>query len=120
MTKIIWTILIGLAFLIEADFLTGYRGWGVNFAFPTAILLWDIALVILMLFINHRNWQSYMIDELTSLVLCGIMVVLMLLDIITFPYYAIGVCVVSVLIFVGTVILGDRRAREELMRRFHW
>lgn len=120
MAKIIWTILIGLAFLIEADFLTGYRGWGVNFAFPTAILLWDIALVILMLFINHRNWQSYMIDELTSLVLCGIMVVLMLLDIITFPYYAIGVCVVSVLIFVGTVILGDRRAREELMRRFHW
>ena len=36
MTKIIWTILIALAFLIEADFLTGYHGWGVNFAFPTA------------------------------------------------------------------------------------
>ncbi len=119
MTKIIWTILIGLAFLIEADFLTGYHGWGVNFAFPTAILLWNIALILLMLFINRRNWQSYLIDQLTALVLCGIMLFLMWIDIITFPYYALGVIVFTVFMFLGTVIIGDRRAREELKRRFH-
>ena len=120
MTKIIWTILIALAFLIEADFLTGYHGWGVNFAFPTAILVWDIALIILMLFINRRNWQSYIIDQLTALVLCGIMLLLMLFDIITFPYYAMGVQAFTVLMFLGTVIIGDRGARDELKRRFHW
>ena len=120
MAKIIWTILIGLAFLIEADILTGYHGWGVNFGFPTAVLLWDIALIILMLFVNRRNWQSYLIDQLTALVLCGIMFVLMWLDIITFPYYANAVQVFTVLMFVGTVIIGDRRARDELKRRFHW
>ena len=120
MAKIIWTILIGLAFLIEADILTGYHGWGVNFGFPTAVLLWDIALIILMLFVNKRNWQSYLIDQLTALVLCGIMFVLMWLDIITFPYYANAVQGFTVLMFVGTVIIGDRRARDELKRRFHW
>ena len=120
MTKIIWTILIGLVFLIEADVLTGYHGWGVNFAFPTAILLWDIALIILMLFINRRNWQSYIIDQLTALVLCGIMLLLMLVGIITVPHYAIGVQVFTILMFLGTLIIGDRGAREELKRRFHW
>lgn len=120
MAKIIWTILIGLAFLIEADILTGYHGWGVNFGFPTAVLLWDIALIILMLFVNRRNWQSYLIDQLTALVLCGIMFVLMWLDIITFPYYANAVQAFTVLMFSGTVIIGDRRARDELKRRFHW
>ena len=120
MAKIVWTILIGLAFLIEADFLTGYHGWGVNFAFPTAVFLWDIAIILLMLFINRRNWQSYMIDQMNALVLCGVMLVLMWMEIITFPWYALVVCAVTVFLFLGTVIIGDRRAREELKRRFHW
>lgn len=120
MAKIIWTIIIGMGFLIEADILNGNRGWGVNFAIPTAVLLWDIALIILMLFINRRSWHSYLIDQLTALVACGVMLILMLLDIITFPYYAFGVQVFTVLMFLGTVIIGDRKASEELKRRFHW
>ena len=119
MAKLIWTIIIGLVFLIEADFLTGYHGWGVNFAMPTAILLWDIALILLMLFINRRSWHSYMIDQLTALVACSVMVLLMWMKIITFPYYAMGVVIFTILMFVGTVIIGDSKAREELKRRFH-
>ena len=119
MTKLLWSIIIGLVFLIEADVLTGYHGWGMNFALPTAVALWDIAIVILMLFINRRNWQSYIIDQLTALVACGVMLLLMLINIITFPYYAIGVILFTVFIFLGTVIIGDRKAWAELKRRFH-
>lgn len=117
--KIIWTILIGLVFLIELDVLTGYHGWGVNFAMPTAILLLDIALLILMLCINRRNWQSYLIDQVLSLLACVVMQILIWMDIITFPYYAYGVQLFTLLMFAGTMIIGDRRAREELRRRFH-
>ena len=120
MAKIIWTIIIGMAVLIEADFLTGNHGWGMNFVMPSAVLLWDIALVLLMLFINRRNWQSYIIDQITALEACVVMLVLMLMDVITFPYYAMGVQLFTVLLFLGTMILGDRKAREELKRRFHW
>lgn len=119
MAKLIWTIVIGLAFLIEADLLTGYHGWGVNFAMPTAVLLWDIALILLMLFINRRNWQSYLIDQITALLACGVMLILMWTDVITFPYYAFGVQVFTILMFLGTVIMGDKKAIEELKRRFH-
>lgn len=117
--KIVWTIIIGMAVLIEADMLTGNHGWGVNFAVPTAILLWDMALLILMLFINRKHWYSYIIDQLAALLACGAVLVLMLLDIITFPHYATGVMVFTLLMFVGTIIIGDCKAREELKRRFH-
>ena len=120
MTKLLWSILIGLAFLIGADYLTNYHGWGFNFALPTAILIWDVSLFVLMLFINHRNWQSYMIDQLTALVACGVTMLLVLLKVITFPYYAMGVTLITVLFFIGTVIIGDRKARAELKRRFHF
>ena len=120
MAKIIWSILIGLAFLIEADYLTGYRGWSLNFAVPTAVLLWDLALFLLMLFINRRNWQSYIVDQLNALVMCAAMILFMWMDIITFPYYAIAACLVTAFLFLGTMILGDMKAREELKRRFHW
>ena len=120
MAKIVWTILIGLVFLIEADFMTGYHGWGVNFALPTAVLLWDIAIMLLMIFINRRNWQSYMIDQMNALAMCAVMLVLMWMEILTFPYYALVVCAITIFLFLGTVIIGDRRAREELKRRFHW
>lgn len=119
MAKIVWTIIIGMAFLIEADLLTGNHGWGVNFAMPTALLLWDIAIIILMLFINRRSWHSYIMDQLTALLASGVILVLMWLDIITFPYYAFGVQVFTILMFVGTIIIGDHKAREELKRRFH-
>ena len=119
MAKIVWPIIIGMAFLIEADLLTGNHGWGVNFAIPTAIMLWDIALLILMLIINRIHWYSYINDQITALVACGVVLILMLMDIITFPYYAICVMVFTVLMFAGTVIIGDYQAREELKRRFH-
>ena len=119
MTKILWTIFIGLAFLIEADYLTGYRGWGVNYAFPTAVILFDIAILLLMLFINRRNWQSYIIDQIGALTISAVMLFLIWIDVITFPYYAIAAAMLSVFIFLGTIIIGDHKAREELKRRFH-
>ncbi len=119
MTKILWTLIIGVVFLIEADFLTGYRGWAVNFALPIGVILWDLALVLLMLFINKRNWQSYIIDQLFILVICCLMVFLMAIKIITFPYVTMAAVIASGFLFLGTMIMGDRRAREELKRRFH-
>lgn len=118
LTKIVWTILIALVFLIEADILTGYHGWGVNFAFPTAVIALDIGILILML-VNKRNWQSYIIVQVGALLLSGVMLVLMWIGVITSPYYAIVAQIFSLLIFLGTMIIGDKRARTELWRRFH-
>ena len=78
----------------------------------------DLALFILIL-VNRRNWQSYMMSELLTILLSIVPVVLLQMRIIHFPYLAWGSLGVSVFLFLGTLILGDQRARTELKRRFH-
>ena len=116
--KIISTIFLAFAILLEVDWLTGYHGWALNFAFPIAIICLDIGILILM-FINRRNWQSYIIVELGALVLGVVAVILIFTEVITFPYLAAVAAALALFVFLGTVIIGDQKAREELKRRFH-
>lgn len=116
--KIISAIFLLLAILFEVDWLTGYHGWAMNFAFPTAIISLDIGILILML-VNRKNWQSYIMVQIGALILSAIAVVLIVMEMITFPYLAIAASGFSLFIFLGTVIIGDRTARTELKRRFH-
>ena len=116
--KIIIAIFLALAVLLEVDWLTGAHGWGVDFVFPVAIICMDIAILILML-INRRNWQSYLIVQIGVMVFGGVALILVLTDVITFPYLAIIAAGISLFVFLGTVIIGDQKARTELKRRFH-
>ena len=104
--------------LLGIDYLTGYRRWALDYVFPGGIIAIDLALFILIL-INRRNWQSYMMSELQTILLSIVPVVLLQMRIIHFPYLACGSLGVSVFLFLGTLILGDPRARTELKRRFH-
>ena len=111
--RIIVGILGFLLFDILADRITGYAGWSVNYMFPTAILLANLAVLLLML-INRRNWQSYLLFQL-GVVLFGLAGVLFLfLRWITSPVLSEIACSISILVFLGMVILGGRTARSEL------
>lgn len=104
--------------LVGIDFLTGYKGWSVNFIYPSGIILLDAGILILMA-VNRRNWQSYMMLQLLTIVLGVAAVILAAAGIIDFPYLAVAAFAISVFIFLGTVIIGEKRARTELKRRFH-
>ena len=56
--------------IILIDTFLGFSGWSVSYVLPAAIILLDLALAILML-INRRNWQSYLILQV-AMVLVGI------------------------------------------------
>ncbi len=116
--KIFVLSLIGILSAVAIDFLLGYNGWSVNYALPGVIILLDIGIIILMN-INKRNWQSYIMFQILMLLVSGAMVVLYWFGIVTVPH-VVGVAVLmSVFLFLGTLIIGDRRARVELYRRFH-
>ena len=118
-SKIITLTILAVLSAIAMDIISGFHGWSVDYVLPAGIVIVDVVILCLMYF-NRRNWQSYIIDQLTALVACGVMLILMLFNVITFPYYAIGVQLFTVLLFAGTMIIGDRKARQELIRRFHW
>lgn len=117
-SKAIVLILIGVLMVVAIDFVVGYQGWSVNYAIPAGIFLMDAGIVFLMIF-NRRNWQSYMMWQIFN-VLCSIIpLVFDLVGIVTAPLLGRIAFASAVLLFVGTLIIGDRKARTELKRRFH-
>ena len=116
--KIIVLTLIAILIVVAIDFVVGYRGWSVNYALPSAILLVDAGILVLMC-INRRNWQSYMMWQI-FMILCSVVpLVLYAVGIVTAPILALLAFAFSTALFLGTLIIGDRRARTELRRRFH-
>ena len=116
--KIIVLTLIAILMVVAIDFVVGYRGWSVNYALPSAILLVDAGILSLMC-INRRNWQSYMMWQI-FMILCSVVpLVLYAVGIVTAPILALLAFAFSAALFLGTLIIGDRRARTELRRRFH-
>ena len=116
--KTIVLTLIAILMVVAIDFVVGYRGWSVNYALPSAILLVDVGILILMC-INRRNWQSYMMWQI-FMILCSVVpLVLYAVGIVTAPILAVTAFAFSAALFLGTLIIGDRRARTELRRRFH-
>ena len=116
--KIIVLTLIAILMVVAIDFVVGYRGWSVNYALPSAILLVDAGILVLMC-INRRNWQSYMMWQIFMILCSFVPIILYLTGIIYVPYLALAALGTSVFLFLGTLIIGDRRARVELKRRFH-
>ena len=116
--KILSLILLAIMMLPGIDYLTGYRGWSVDYVLPCGILALDLVLFVLIL-VNRRNWQSYMMAELITVLLSVFPIILRVVGIIQFPYLVWIAFAASVFLFLGTLILGDRRARTELKRRFH-
>ncbi len=118
MAKTVVLTIMAIIVLVAVDFIVGYHGWSVNYAFPSGILLIDIGIMVLMV-INRKNWQSYIMVQL-FMVLCSIAaLILYMVGIVTDSIMIVVSFNVSVILFLGTVIIGGRRARVEIQRRFH-
>lgn len=116
--KMMTLTFLTVLYVILIDDIVGYRGWSVNYVLPGAIIMVDAAVIILMI-VNNRNWQSYLLIQL-FMILCSIVpLILAWLDIVTKPECSVLAFGLSVFLFLGTLIIGDRRARIELKRRFH-
>lgn len=104
--------------LVAIDFLSGYRGWSVRYVFPAAIIAVDAVILILMI-VNRRNWQSYIMWQIFMIFVQHRPDGALSDRVIAVPYLALAALGTSVFLFLGTMLIGDRKARVELKRRFH-
>lgn len=115
------SFIMTLVFVLSAiavDIVTGYKGWSLDYLLPSAIILMDIAILILMIY-NRQFWQSYIIVQI-FMVLCSLVpIILYLIGLEKQINMALLPMIVSATLFTGTMILGERRAWTELKRRFH-
>ncbi len=117
-SKVVIGVACGAADLVVIDYVLGFKHWSLDYAIPLALLAMDLMIIVVM-FINIRNWQSYLLFQIFMIVCSGICVVFCLFDVIRHPlmsYVALGF---SSVMFLATFIIGGRRARNELKRRFH-
>lgn len=117
--KILIQTLGAQAVLVIIDVMGGYQGWSVDYAIPSTILFADIAIVCLII-VNRLNWQSYFMYQIAITVLSFIPFILWAAGFIERPMMAIITVIISVLVLTVTVLLGDRRVKNELIRRFHF
>ncbi|MDE7322039.1 MAG: zinc ribbon domain-containing protein [Lachnospiraceae bacterium] len=116
--KTVVLTIIAVIMFVAIDFSVGYNGWSVNYVLPSGILLIDAGILVLMI-INRKNWQSYLMLQIFMVICSSVAVVLNGFQIITEPIVSIIALNVSVILLLGTVIIGGRRSRVELKRRFH-
>lgn len=116
--KIIVGVAGAILLLNVIDHVLGNNGWSVDYAFPAALLAVDVTVLFLIIF-NRRNWQSYLSFQIAMILFSLIPVVLNLMGYAHVPLLANLALVVAVFLFLGTVIIGGKRATTELKRRFH-
>lgn len=105
--------------LVIADLMTGFTGWSVDYAIPSTILFADLAIVFLII-VNRLHWQSYFMYQIAITIFSFIPMLLWVLGVIDRPLMTIITVIISVLVLTVTVLLGDRRVKNELIRRFHF
>lgn len=115
--KTITMVFFSLLYLILIDWVLGFHRWSLNYIYPAAILAMD-ALVLVLMIVNFRNWQSYIIWQIFTIFLGVCSVIMYRLNWVTKPLMGEIALAVSLLFFLGTVIIGGGRAVTELKRRF--
>ena len=103
---------------VGIDFATGYRGWSVDYVISSGILLVDVCIIVMMI-CNRRNWQSYLMWQILMILLSLIPMSLYLFGLENIGELAFLPLLVSGFLFLGTMMIGGRRAWLELKRRFH-
>ncbi len=116
--KILVQTIGGMGLCLLIDIVNGYQGWSINYVIPAIILVAYLAIVILMI-VNFMNWQSYLLFQITLVIFSIILMGLYLLNIITKPILSYVTLGITLVILVGTIIFGDKKAKTELIRRFH-
>lgn len=105
-------------FTLLVDFLVGYKGWSLAYVMPSVIILVDLTIIVLMI-VNNLNWQGYLSLQIGMIVFSGVGIVLFYMEVIERPLLTFISALFSLLLFLGTVLIGDKRAKTELKRKFH-
>lgn len=116
--RIITGVLGAVILVFLLDELLGYRGWSLNYVFPAAVIVMDVALVLLMV-INARNWQSYLILQIATLLVSAVLLILCRVGVISNVIFSVVAFLITLVLFLGSMILGGKTAKNEMKRRFH-
>ena len=100
------------------DFVLGYKGWSLGVGMPVIVLVLDVIIIICMI-INRQNWESYLLLQIFCVILGIVQMLLYFTKVLQSPVLPWTSFLVSLILFTSSVVIGDRKARNELKRKFY-
>lgn len=117
--KIVVQLGVWLILLTGVDYTLGFRGWSVSIGYPVSIMATLFGVGILMI-VRRRSWHSYLYVIIWLLLYSLLSLIpAFLIKVITFRLLNVIAALVSVTVLAALIIVGDRKAENELKRRFH-
>ena len=110
--KIFGQSAVALCLMLLLDGITGAAGWSVIYGVPCAVMILDAILVICML-VNFSDWQSYLLVQLFTFLVSGVLLILYLAGVTKSPVLPWASFGMSALIFSFCFFIGYR---EEIGR----
>lgn len=106
-----------LGYLI--DYSTGNRGWMIDYVIPFMIIAAQ-GIVTAIMIAKPLLFRDFMIYQFIIGIMGVLSILLMVFGIshVRWPYFT--ACIYSAVIVLGTVILADRKYKQEMVKRFHF
>ncbi len=99
------------------DVTLGYSGWSIDYGFPITIMVAN-AVILFFMIVLRNNWQDYLMLVLFTFALSLAGVALCVARVFEYAtFYAIAF-LSSLVIFLGSIVLGNDKATSELKRKF--
>ena len=110
-------LFLSIFFLLLLDFVLGFKGWSISYAVPIALLSVDTMMVFLMI-IRINGWQRFIMTEIVTFVLSIVVLILDICGELGGVIFGLVALVVTGLILLGTIMIGNKSVSNEIKRRF--
>lgn len=116
--KIFVQMVGALLLILVIDYAIGFSGWSIDIGIPSVILLLDVIIIVCMI-INHENWQSYLLMQIFTLLMSILHMIFYFAGVASGPVLPWVTFGVSAIMFTSSLVIGDKKAKSELKRRFY-
>lgn len=116
--RIMFQVIFTCVLVVALDFITGYRGWSVNYVVP-GLLSAGIGAIGVMVVFNRTNWSQYVLYQVQMGVFAFIPLVLYLMGLSNSLVMVLIAASLGLASLLVTIVFGDRSIKSEFKRRFH-
>ncbi len=104
--------------LMAIDVSLGFQGWSVRYGLPCFLLGFAFVILICMI-VNFANWQHYVTMQIVTMIFSLIYLVFTLVSKKGSAFLAWVAFAVCLIFWSTTMMIGGRKAENEVRRKFH-
>jgi hypothetical protein len=101
------------------DMLLGFARWSINYLVPFFVLAGILALFIFIL-LKPTRFISYFIYMLIIALFGLTLLILLGINILTVKTPSVITAFISLMVIIGMFMFGDKRTKNEFIKRFHF